>query len=36
MKKLSVIYGRLLNEYKFKYQTVFLAKFDKQDENGQL
>ena len=36
MKELSVIYARLINHYKFKYQTVFSARFDKQDENGQL
>ena len=36
MKELSVIYARLINQYKFKYQTVFSARFDKQDENGQL
>ena len=36
MKKLSVIYARLINQYKFKYETVFSARFDKQDENNQL
>ena len=36
MKELSVIYARLINQYKFKYQTVFSARFDKQDEDGQL
>ena len=36
MKELSVIYARLINQYKFKYQTVFSARFDKQDENNQL
>ena len=36
MKALSVIYARLINQYKFKYQTVFLARFDKQDEDGQI
>ena len=36
MKKLAVIYARLLNQYKFKYQTVFSARFDKQYEDGQL
>ena len=35
-KDLSVIYARLINQYKFKYQTVFSARFDKQDEDGQL
>ena len=36
MKELSVIYARLLNQYKFKYQTVFSARFDKQDENNRV
>ena len=36
MKELAVIYARLINQYKFKYQTVFSARFDRQDEDGQL
>ena len=36
MKELSVIYARLINQYNFRYQTVFSATFDKQDEDGQL
>ena len=36
MKELSVIFARVINQYKFKYQTVFSAIFDKQDENNQL
>ena len=36
MKEFSVIYARLINQNKFKYQTVFSARFDKQDEDGQL
>ena len=36
MKELSNIYARLINQYKFKYQTVFSARFDKQDENNQV
>ena len=36
MKELAVICARLINQYKFKYQTVFSARFDKQDEDGQL
>ena len=36
MKELSVIYARLINQYKFRYQTVFSARFDEQDEDGQL
>ena len=36
MKELSVIYARLLNQYKFKYQTVISARFDKQIEDNQV
>ena len=36
MKDLSIIYARLINQNKFKYQTVFSARFDKQDENNQV
>ena len=36
LEELSVIYARLINQYKFKYQTVFLARFDKQNEDNQI
>ena len=36
IKELSFIYARLINQYKFKYQTVFSARFDKQNEDNQL
>ena len=36
IKELSVIYARLLNQYKFKYQTVISAIFDKQDKDNQV
>ena len=36
MKELSIIYARLIIQYKFRYQTVFSARFDKQNEDGQL
>ena len=36
MKELAMIYARLLNQNKFKYQTVFSARFDQQDEDSQL
>ena len=36
MKELSVIHARLLNQNKFKYQTVFSARFDKQNEDNQV
>ena len=36
MKELSIIYARLIKQYKFKYQTVFTAKFDKQNEDNQV
>ena len=36
MKKLSILYARLINQYKFKYQTVFSARFDNQNEDKQV
>ena len=36
MKELAVIYARLINQYKFKNQTVFSARFNKQDEDNQV
>ena len=33
IKQLSNIYARLINQYKFRYQTVFSAVFDKQNED---
>ena len=36
MKELATIYARLINLYIFKYQTVFSARFDQQDEDGEL
>ena len=36
MKELSLIYARLINHYKFRYQTVFSARFDKQNEDNQV
>ena len=36
MKELSVIYARLINQYKCRYQTVFSARFDKQNEDNQV
>ena len=36
IKELSIIYARLINQYKFRYQTVFSARFHKQDENNQV
>ena len=36
MKEFSVIYARLINQYNFRYQTVFSARFDKQDEDDQF
>ena len=35
-KGISVLYARLINQYKFKYQTAFSARFDKQDEDNQV
>ena len=36
MREMAIIYARLINQYKFRYQTVFSARFDKQDEDNQL
>ena len=36
IKELSVIYARIKNHHKFKYQTVFSARFDEQDEHNQV
>ena len=36
MKELSVVYARQIIQYKFKYQTVLSARFDKQDEDNQV
>ena len=36
MKELSVSYARLMNQYKFKYQTVSSAGFDKQNGDNQV
>ena len=35
-KELATIYARLKDQYKNKYQSVFSAKYDKQDEDGQM
>ena len=36
MKEISVICVRLINQNKFTYQTVFSARFDKQNEDDQV
>ena len=33
---MSVIYARLINQFKFRYRTVFSARFDKQNEDNQI
>ena len=33
---MSFIYARLKNQYNFKCQTIFSARYDKQGENDQL
>ena len=35
VKELSVIYARLINQYKFKYHTLFSASFYKINEEDQ-
>ena len=34
IKEFTVIYARLINQYKFKCQTAFSARLDKQDEGN--
>ena len=36
VKELSNNFARLINQNKFRYQTFFSARFDKQDENNQI
>ena len=36
MKEISVVYAGIINQYKFRYQTVFSARFDKQNEENQV
>ena len=36
MKVIFISYAGLINQYKFKYQTVFSARFDKQDADNQV
>ena len=36
MREMANIYARVLYQYKFRYQTVFSARFHKQDEDNQL
>ena len=36
MKEIAMIYARLMNQNKLKYRTVFSARFDQQDEDGEL
>ena len=33
---MATIHARLLNQYKIRYQTLFSARFDKQDEGNQV
>ena len=36
IKELSVVYARLINQCKFKHQTVISSRIDKQDEDNQV
>ena len=36
MKEMPIRYAKKINQHKFKYQTMFSARFDKQDEDGQI
>ena len=36
LKELSVIYARIINQYKFKNETIFSARFDKPKKDNQV
>ena len=36
LKVMAAIYARLINQNKFKYQLVFIARFDKRNKNDQV
>ena len=36
LKDLSIIHARLINQYKLKYQTIFSARFDNQDDDNRV
>ena len=36
LKEIATMYARLINQYKFKDQTVFSARFEKQDGEDQV
>ena len=36
LKELATIFARFINQYNFKYQLIFSARFDKQDEDKQV
>ena len=35
LEEMAIFYVRLMNQYKYTYQTVFSAKFDKQSEDNE-
>ena len=36
LKEMNTFFARLMNQYEFRYQIVFSARFDKQDEAKQV
>ena len=36
VREMATIYAKLISQFKFKYQCTFLARFDKQNEDGEL
>ena len=36
LREVATVYARLKNQYRFKYQPVFSASFDKRHEDGHL
>ena len=36
LKEMAKVHAKLMNEFNFKYQVVFSARFDKQNQNDQV
>ena len=36
VKQMSIVYARIIDHFKFKYQCVFLCRFDKQSEDKEI
>ena len=36
LREMAIIYARIVNQHKLKYQTIFSARFEKQDEHNHV